>query len=237
VRDVAPNALVMGNLGVVQARQMSTGAIKELCKEVGVDALCVHLATSMELIQPGGDRDFRGGRETLARLHGELGLPIVVKETGAGLSRRVGMVAKQIGIRTIDTSGAGGTSWVGVETKRAEGNARKLGEELWDWGIPTAASVGLNADLGLDIIATGGLRNGQDVAHALALGATAGGLAATVLRAHRDGGYDAVIAFLEHVINGVRATTFLTGCRTPSELRTAPKVIGSTLKAWLEQAR
>ena len=94
-----------------------------------------------------------------------------------------------------------------------------------------------SSDLGLDIIATGGLRNGQDVAHALALGATAGGLAAPVLRAHRDGGYDGVVAFLEHVIAGVRAAVFLTGCRTPSELRTAPKVIGSTLKAWLEQAR
>jgi isopentenyl-diphosphate delta-isomerase len=165
VRDVAPNALVMGNLGVVQARQMSTGAIKELCKEVGVDALCVHLATSMELIQPGGDRDFRGGRETLARLHGELGLPIVIKETGAGLSRRVGMVAKQIGIRTVDTSGAGGTSWVGVETRRA-GQRQKLGEEMRDWGIPTAASVGLLSDLGLDIIATAGCAMSQDVARA-----------------------------------------------------------------------
>jgi isopentenyl-diphosphate delta-isomerase len=237
VRDAAPRALVMGNLGVVQARQMSTGAIRELCQQIGVDALCVHLATSMELIQPGGDRDFRGGKETLARLAGELGLPIVVKETGAGLSRRVGLVAKQLGIKTIDTSGAGGTSWVGVETRRAEGAAKELGEELWDWGIPTAASIGLNADLGLDIIATGGLRNGIDVAHALALGATAGGLAAPVLRAHRDGGYDGVIRFLEHVIDGVRAAVFLTGCRRPSELRTAPKVLGSTLRAWLEQAR
>lgn len=237
VRDVAPNALVMGNLGVVQARQMSTNAIRELCQAVGVDALCVHLATSMELIQPGGDRDFRGGRETLKRLHGELGIPIVLKETGAGLSRRVGLVAKQVGITTVDTSGAGGTSWVGVETRRAEGAAKKLGEEMWDWGIPTAASVGLLADLGLDIIATGGLRNGLDVAHALALGATAGGLAAPVLRAHRDGGYEGVVAFLEHVIAGVRAAVFLTGCARPSELRTAPKVIGPTLRAWLEQAR
>ncbi|HEX4460409.1 MAG TPA: type 2 isopentenyl-diphosphate Delta-isomerase [Polyangia bacterium] len=237
VRDRAPNALVMGNLGIVQARQMSTNAIRELCQAIGVDALCVHLATSMELIQPGGDRDFRGGRETLQRLHGELGLPIVLKETGAGLSRRVGMVAKHLGIRTVDTSGAGGTSWVGVETKRASGQARALGEELWDWGIPTAASVGLLSDLGLDIIATGGLRTGQDVCHALALGATAGGLAAPVLRAHRDGGYDNVIRFLNEVIASVRATVFLTGCRTPSELRTAPKVLGSTLRAWMEQAR
>jgi len=237
VRDVAPTALILGNLGMVQARSMSTGAIRELCQTVGADALCVHLNPSMELIQPGGDRDFTNGRETLKRLHGELGIPIVVKETGAGLSRRVGLVAKQLGITTVDTSGAGGTSWVGVETKRAEGAAKRLGEELWDWGIPTAASVGLLSDLGLSIIATGGLRDGQDVAHALALGATAGGLAAPVLRAWRDGGIDGATAFLEHVIAGVRAVVFLTGCRTPGELRSVPRVIGSTLRAWLEQAR
>jgi isopentenyl-diphosphate delta-isomerase len=237
VREVAPSTLVMGNLGIVQARQMSSSAIKELCKEVGVDALCVHLSTSMELIQPGGDRDFRGGQDTLRRLQGELGLPIVLKETGAGLSRKVGMAARSIGITTVDTSGAGGTSWVGVETKRAVGAAQKLGDELWDWGIPTAASVGLLADLGLAIIATGGLRSGTDVAHALALGATAGGLAAPCLRAHKDGGFDGVVAFLESVISAVRAITFLTGCQRPSELRTAPKVIGPSLRAWLEQAR
>jgi isopentenyl-diphosphate delta-isomerase len=234
VRDVAPTALVMGNLGIVQARQMSTSAIQELAREVGVDALCVHLSTSMELIQPGGARDFRGGKETLKRLSGELGIPVVLKETGAGLSRKVGLAARSVGVTTVDTSGAGGTSWVGVETKRAVGGAQKLGEELWDWGIPTAASVGLLADLGLDIIATGGLRTGTDVAHALALGATAGGLAAPCLRAHKDGGYDGVIAFLESVIASVRAITFLTGCQRPSELRTAPKVIGPSLRAWLE---
>ena len=237
VRDVAPTALVMGNLGLVQAREMSTGAVKELCNAVGADALCVHLATAMELIQPGGDRDFRAGRETLRRLHGELGIPVVVKETGSGLSRRVGRVVKELGISTVDTSGAGGTSWVGVEARRAEGSAKRLGEELWDWGIPTGASVALLGDLGLDIIATGGLRSGYDVARALALGATAGGLAAPVLRAHRDGGYEGARAFLDHVIAGVRATVFLTGCRTPAELKSAPKVLGPTLRAWMEQAR
>jgi isopentenyl-diphosphate Delta-isomerase len=242
VRDVAPNALVLGNLGMVQARQMSTGAIRELCQAVGVDALCVHLNPSMELVQPGGDRDFTGGRKLLERLHRELDIPVVIKETGAGLSRKIGKVAREIGIATVDTSGAGGTSWVAVETKRAEGEARALGEELWDWGIPTAASVGMCADLGLDIIATGGVRTGSDIAHALALGATAGGLAAPVLRAWRDGGgtqggYEGALAFLKRVIESVRANVFLTGCRTPSELRHAPKVLGSTLRAWLEQAR
>src|SRR6185295_17906499 len=131
---------------------------------------------------------------------------------GAGLSRRVGKVAREIGITTVDTSGAGGTSWVAVETKRAEGEARALGEELWDWGIPTGASVGLCADLGLDIVATGGMRTGSDVAHALALGATAGGLAAPVLRAWREAGpgkgYEGAVAFLGRVIESVRANVF-----------------------------
>jgi isopentenyl-diphosphate Delta-isomerase len=237
VRDVAPDVLLLGNLGMVQARAMSTAAVRELCAVTGVDALCVHLNPSMELIQPGGDRDFRDGAGTLRRLHEELGLPVVVKETGAGLGRAVGELVAGLGIRTVDTSGAGGTSWVGVETRRAEGAARRLGEELWDWGIPTAASVGLLAELGLDIIATGGLRSGLDVARALALGASAGGLAAPVLRAHRDGGYEGALAYLEHVIAGIRAAVFLAGCRTPGELRRAPRVIGATLRAWLEQAR
>jgi len=237
VRDVAPTTLLLGNLGMVQAREMSTGAVRELLAVVGADALCVHLNPSMELVQPGGDRDFRGGRETLRRLSHELGKPVVAKETGAGLSRAVGVTAREAGVAGLDVSGAGGTSWVGVETRRATGAAKRLGEELWDWGIPTAASVGLVSDLGLPVIATGGLRSGLDVARAIALGATAGGLAAPVLRAQRDGGYDGALAFLEDVVAGVRAATFLCGCRTPAELRAAPRVIGPRLRAWLEQAK
>jgi isopentenyl-diphosphate delta-isomerase len=114
---------------------MASSAVRELCDEIGVDALCVHLNPAMELIQPGGDRDFRGGRDTIARLARELGRPVVAKETGSGISRRVGRAAVEAGAAGIDVSGAGGTSWVGVETKRAEGMAKRLGEELWDWGI------------------------------------------------------------------------------------------------------
>jgi isopentenyl-diphosphate delta-isomerase len=237
IRDVAPSALLLGNIGLVQAREMSTQDVRELCKRVGADALCVHLNPAMELIQPGGDRDFRGGLDTLRRLHNELGVPIIVKETGCGLSRSVGLRIRALGILAVDVSGAGGTSWVAVETRRATGDAQRLGEALWDWGIPTGASVGLLADLGLTIIATGGVRSGMDVANALALGATAGGLAAPVLRAWKAGGYDGVIAFLRHVIDGVRAATFLTGCRTPAELRHAPRVLGSTLRAWITEGR
>lgn len=234
VRDVAPTALVLGNIGLVQARDLTTAQVRSLVDGVGADALCVHLNPAMELIQPGGDRDFRGGLETLQRLHAELGVPVVVKETGCGLSRRVGQIVQAIGISAVDVSGAGGTSWVGVETRRADPNERALGEELWDWGVPTGASVAMLADLGLQIIATGGLRSGTDVAHALALGATAGGLAAPVLRAYKAGGYDGTVRYLEGVIAAVRAITFLAGCRTPAELARAPRVLGSRLRAWLD---
>ncbi|HRI51897.1 MAG TPA: alpha-hydroxy-acid oxidizing protein, partial [Pseudomonadota bacterium] len=89
VRDVAPTMLLLGNLGLVQAREMTTAQVREIVKRVGADALCLHLNPAMELIQPGGDRDFRSGRDVLRRLHEELGVPVVVKETGCGLSRRV----------------------------------------------------------------------------------------------------------------------------------------------------
>jgi isopentenyl-diphosphate delta-isomerase len=237
IRDVAPNALLLGNLGLVQARDMTTSQVQSLVDAVGADALCIHLNPAMELIQPGGDRDFRLGEETLLRLHQGLRVPVVVKETGCGLSRRVGTIVRELGISAVDVSGAGGTSWVGVETKRADEAARVLGDELWDWGIPTGASVGVLADLGLSIIATGGLRTGTDVAHALALGATAGGLAAPVLRAYKSGGYDGALAYLQHVIDCIRAITFLCGCRTSAELRHVPRVLGPRLHAWIQQAR
>ena len=234
VRGVAPNVLLLGNVGLVQARSMSTRAVRELCDRIGADALCIHLNPAMELIQPGGDRDFRGGRETLARLAGELGLPLVVKETGSGLSRRVGRVVRELGIATVDVSGAGGTSWVGVETRRARDGARRLGEELWDWGIPTAASVAMLSELDLAIVATGGLRTGLDVARAIALGARAGGLAAPCLRAHKAAGVEGVASYLGDVVDALRAAHLLTGSRTPDELRRAPRVLGPTLRAWID---
>ena len=88
VRDVAPTALVLGNVGVVQARAMTTSAVRALVDAVGADALCVHLNPAMEIVQPGGDRDFSGGLETIARLVLELGVPVVVKEAGRACGRR-----------------------------------------------------------------------------------------------------------------------------------------------------
>ncbi len=241
VRQVAPTTLVLGNVGVVQARSMTTSEVRVLVDEVGADALCVHLNPAMELIQPGGDRDFAHGLDTLRRLARDLGVPVVVKETGCGLSPAVGRRLREIGIQHVDVSGAGGTSWVGVETRRAaaadERPAQALGEAFWDWGIPTGASVALLAPLGFEtIVATGGVATGLDVARAVALGASAAGIARPILRALMSAeGRAAATSQLDAIEAELRAALLLTGCRDMTELRRAPRVILQPLASWVSQ--
>lgn len=236
VRAHAPDVLLLGNVGVVQARDMDTEIIATMIEQVGADALCVHMNPAMELIQPGGDRDFRGGRETFARLVKELPVPVVGKETGNGLSIETARALFEAGVRTCDTSGAGGTSWVGVETLRAEGAERTLGELLWDWGVPTAASVHNVTSTGMAAIATGGMRTGYDVARALALGASAGGFARHVFKAFLEGGREGAEAFLLQVEREIRSVMLLVGAATVADLRSAPRYITGELRDWMELA-
>ena len=240
VRDVLPAGLLLGNVGVVQARAMSTVEVRALVDEVGADALCIHLNPAMEIVQPGGDRDFEGGLETLARLTRDLGVPVIAKETGCGLSPGVGRRLRAAGVEHVDVSGAGGTSWVGVETKRAEAageeEAGALGDAFWDWGVPTAASVALLAPMAFQtVIATGGIATGLDVARAMALGASAAGMARPVLRALAKGGRAGAMSALDRVEGELRAAMLLTGSRDVAALRKAPKVVQGALCAWVEQ--
>lgn len=235
IREVAPTALVLGNVGVVQARDWESGAIAAMAAEIGADALCVHMNPAQELVQAGGDRDFRGGLETFARLVRELPVPVVAKETGCGVSAEVARELRARGVRTVDVSGAGGTSWVGVEALRApDAGTRALGEALWDWGIPTAASIGLVAREGLTVIGTGGVRTGLDVARALALGATACGIARPCLQALVEGGREGAEAYLDGVERALRSVMALCGARDVAALRAAPRRLGPELRDWLE---
>jgi isopentenyl-diphosphate delta-isomerase len=234
VRESAPDVLLFGNVGVVQARDTSTAGIRELVGSVGADALCVHMNPAMELIQPGGDRDFRGGTDTYKRLVHELDLPIIAKETGNGVSAQTARKLHDVGVRHVDVSGAGGTSWVGVETLRAEGQIRDLGERLWDWGVPTAASVHLVTQQGMTAFATGGMRSGVDIARAIALGASMGGIARNVFKAFTEGGRQGAEEFLTGVERELRAVMLLSGARNLQELRSAPRIITGELRQWME---
>ena len=237
VRDVAPTALLLGNLGIVQAAQMSNDDVKRLVDGVGADALCVHLNPAMELVQDEGDRDFRGGLATLERLRG-LGVPLVVKETGCGLSSHVAARVRALGVEYVDVSGAGGTSWVAVETHRASAARRPLGEAFWEWGIPTAASVAFCSTHGFrGIFATGGIGSGLDIAKAIALGASAGGIARKALQAVEAGGKPGALAFFDQIEAELRAAMLLTGSRNLRALAKAPRLITGELADWLKLDR
>lgn len=233
VRDVAPNALVLGNIGIVQAAQTPTAALAELVATSGADALAVHLNPAMEVVQPEGDDDFRGGLDTLARLVEELPVPVIVKETGCGLSRSVGERVRALGVAWVDTSGAGGTSWVAVEVHRAQGDQRALGDTFWDWGIPTAGSVAQLSGLGFGVCATGGMKDGLMIAKALALGARCGGIARPFLQAQARGGRDEVRRVAQRIIGEIRVACLLTGSRTPAELAGKPLMLGDRLRRWV----
>jgi isopentenyl-diphosphate Delta-isomerase len=233
VREKAPTALVLGNIGVVQARDYETSKLEQMAKDVGADALCVHMNPAMEMIQPEGDRDFKGGLKTFERLIHELSIPVVAKETGSGISIEVAQKLSQLGVKTVDVSGAGGTSWVGVEALRVQGEDRNLGELLWDWGIPTAASIDYAARASLNVIATGGIFTGLDVARSIALGASAAGIARPVLQAFHQGGKEKAEAYLKRVQRELAVVMLLCGARTIAELRRVPKIIVGELRYWL----
>lgn len=234
VRDVAPNVLLFGNIGIAQAREMASADVVRLGEAIGADAMCVHLNTAMEVIQEHGDHEFRGSLATIRRLVAESPLPIIAKETGCGFARESGAKLATAGVRWVDVSGAGGTSWVGVETIRNRA-LRHLGEAFWDWGIPTAASVCELRGLNLNLIASGGIRNGMQAAKALALGAKVVGVALPVLRAYTSGGVEAVEAFFQSFFDELRVAVMLCGAASVADLTPDHVVICGELLDWVSQ--
>jgi isopentenyl-diphosphate delta-isomerase len=236
VRDEAPDVALLGNVGVVQARAFGPAAVAELVDAVGADALCVHLNAAQELVQDEGDRDFRGALDAIAELVDTLKVPVIAKETGCGFAPATLARLRAVGVAWVDASGAGGTTWTGVEALRGSPRQRALGALLREWGIPTAASVAYARRAGLSALASGGIRDALDVVRALALGARAAGMALPFLRAYERGGANAVTAFCEDLTEGVRALLLLSGAARPEQLADAPRVLGPRLRAWLDVA-
>ena len=234
VREVAPDILLFANLGCVQARDAGIARVAELVESIRADAICIHLNPAQELVQDEGDRDFRGCLDAIAELVDGLHVPTIVKETGCGLSPATLQRLTSVGVEWVDTSGAGGTTWTGIESLRGGPRQQSLGEALREWGIPTAASVAYARRAGFRVIASGGIRTGLDAARAIALGAEAAGLALPLLRAFAAGGTTEVLNATAGLVESLQSIAMLVGARTVAALREAPRVLGPELRVWLD---
>jgi len=243
-RREAPNAFLMANIGAPQlVRQpgnppLTLAEVEDLVAMIRADAVIVHLNPVQELAQPEGDRNAAGWADAIARLAGDLPLPVIAKETGGGVSEAVARRLAATGVAAIDVGGRGGTSFAAIEGSRAaeQGNERagRMAAALAGWGIPTAVSIVLAARTGLPVIGTGGVRAGVDAARAIALGAVAVGVARPLLLAALEGGDSTVDAWFDRFREELLAAMFLTGSTTIGDLRRAERVITGATRTWLD---
>jgi isopentenyl-diphosphate delta-isomerase len=231
VRKYAPSTIVLANIGLGQACTMKVPDYAPLIDALEADGLCLHLNVGQEMIQTEGDRDFRGGLQAFRRLHKGLKVPVIAKETGCGISRATAIRLKEAGIRNLDLSGAGGTSWIRIEALR-ENPDDSPGAVFREWGIPTAGSLVQVEGLGLKTIASGGIRTGLDVARAIALGATLAGVALPVYQAYRADGVPGAMKFVEGLVHELKIAMLLTGSKDLRALGKAQHIRGPKLQQW-----
>jgi isopentenyl-diphosphate delta-isomerase len=240
VRDSAPDAMVFANLGCPQlAAGYGVEEARASVEMVKADALMIHTNPLQESIQPEGEPSFERVLSKIEEVASTLEVPVIVKETGSGISGEVSLQIEKAGAKGVDVAGAGGTSWSAVEyhrAVRARSRLRQsLGKTFWDWGIPTCASiVETSSSTKLMIISSGGVRSGVDIAKSIALGAVAGGAALPFLRSAKRGRIflnQAVETFIEEL----RTSMFLVGARNVDELRKVPVVITGRTSEWLNE--
>lgn len=242
VRNLAPDTLILGNLGAAQFSDKGKFGIEQAQQAIQLvhaDVLAIHVNPAQEIVQPEGDTCFKGFFHQADRVAQTVKVPVILKEVGSGFAMEDADRIEKSLLAGVDVGGLGGTSWVGVEALRAKEKGDQahcqLGELFWDWGIPTALSVAeVRSRTKKVIIATGGVRNGLQAAKALALGADAVGMAMPFLKfAHQ--GEVALENFVHSFARELKTAMFLTGCSTIEELKKVPMVVTGPSREWLQQ--
>lgn len=237
-RSVAPNAFLIANIGGAQlAEGLTKGDVIRIIKMIDANALTIHLNPLQELIQPEGEPRFSGILEKIADLIHEVDIPVIVKEVGSGISDEIATNLEHVGVRSINVAGAGGTSWAGIEKIRAD-NAKdpiksELGKLFWDWGIPTALSIIMvfNA-VKIPIIASGGLRNGMEIAKSLVLGASMSAMAFPFLKKASES-EESLENFTQLILAQLKSTMFLVGSTNIRSLRNTRYILKDNLASML----
>jgi isopentenyl-diphosphate delta-isomerase len=236
MRDVSKDLFIIGNVGLQQLIDDPLEIASKAVEMIDADALAIHLNPLQEAVQLKGDVDFKGGLKAIEKITSELSVPIIVKETGAGISKAVAEKLVSVGVSVINISGAGGTSWSAVEILRLrdKGSAYMdtVASVFWDWGIPTAASlIEVLSCVDIPVIASGGLRNGLEMAKALAVGASLCGVARPFLtQAVSD--KDKVLELINIYRDQLRIAMLLTGSRYVKDLLRTDLVVTGKLMEW-----
>jgi isopentenyl-diphosphate Delta-isomerase len=224
VRSHAPDILLLANLGAVQLNySYGLDQCRRVVDQLAASALILHLNPLQEAVQTRGDTNFKGLLQKIEQICAALPVPVIVKEVGNGISAPLVRRLVEAGVAAVDVAGAGGTSWARVESERASDPIqRRLGQTFADWGIPTADCLVAARHVAptLPLIASGGLRNGLDVAKTLALGADLAGLAFPFLQAASES-EEAVAALAEVLIAEITTVLFCTGQKNLAGLRQA----------------
>jgi len=227
VRDEAPDVLLFANIGAVQLNKgYGADECGRLVRMLRADALVLHLNAIQEAVQPEGDTCFAGLLSRISALCSTLDVPIIVKEVGWGIAPDTVVALLQAGVAAVDVAGAGGTSWSEVERHRLpEGRRQRVAAAFAGWGIPTAECIQRARDAApsASLIASGGIRDGIDVAKAVALGADLVGIAGRFLRAAAEG-ENAADDFVWELITALRIAMFAVGVPTIASLRNTPRL-------------
>ena len=224
VRDVAPNILLFGNLGAVQ---LNYGYTIEHCRRavemIGADGLILHLNVLQEAAQPEGNRNFRGLTAQIAAVCRQAEFPVIVKEIGSGISADAAVRLRDAGVRAIDVAGRGGTSWYTVEARRAASPGQEAKSTFSAWGIPTdEALVQVRRAIpDFPLVASGGIRNGLDMAKCMALGADLAALGQPLLASALESA-DKVVEFLSGIIHEIKIAMLCAGAPDLAALKKTP---------------
>lgn len=225
IRNIAPDILLFANLGAVQLNyRYGIDQCRRAVDMAEADALILHFNVLQEAVQPEGDVNFAGLLKQVEAIVSQLDVPVIAKEVGWGFSEKDVRNLVNAGITAIDVAGAGGTSWSEVEYHRAPTAFHaKVARSFADWGIPTADAIiyAINAAPDAEIIASGGLRDGIDVAKCIALGARLGGLAGPFLKAAVESA-EAVDECIREIKAQLRITMLCTGSKNIADLQSTP---------------
>jgi isopentenyl-diphosphate delta-isomerase len=225
LRDIAPDILLFANLGAVQFNYgYGIDQCRRAVEMVDADALILHFNVLQEAVQPEGDVNWAGLLGKVEEVARQLHVPVIAKEVGWGFSEKTVRQLVNAGVSAIDVAGAGGTSWSEVEYHRAPSayHARVAGA-FADWGIPTADAIcyAVSGAPELPIFASGGLKNGIDVAKSVALGATLGGLAGEFLKVANDS-VEAASEFARELVTQVKISMLCSGAVDIAALQKTP---------------